>query len=396
MDPRYHELAKNLVGYSIKLKKGERVLIDAYDVPEAMVIALVREVRARKALPYVQLNTARIGRELLLETSREHLSVQASYELSRMKGMDAYIALRGANNIFEASDIPAKKMEVAMSAMRKVHNYRVQQTKWVVLRWPTGAMAQQALTSTESFEDFYFRVCTQDYGRMLPGQRALKKAFDKAEKVEIKGPETNLSFSLEGMGGIMCAGEYNIPDGEVFSAPVRDSVEGVITYNAPTVYRGISFDRIQFTFEKGKIVKATCAGDNKALNGILDSDPGGRYIGEFAIGFNPHILQPIRDILFDEKIAGSFHFTPGQAYGNTPGDNGNRSQIHWDIVSIQRRDFGGGEIWFDGKLIRKNGLFVPPSLQKLNPDYLLADPAKKVPAAKKKTARKTVKSKPRA
>lgn len=387
MDPRYHALAKNLVGYSIKLKKGERVLIDAYDVPEAMVIALVREVRARKAFPYVQLNTARIARELLLETSKEHLSPLASFELNRMKGMDAYIALRGAHNIFESSDIPAQKMEVAMSAMRKVHNYRVQQTKWVVLRWPTGAMAQQALTSTESFEDFYFRVCTQDYARMLPGQRALKKAFDKAKQVRLVGPDTDLSFSLEGMGGIMCAGQYNIPDGEVFSAPVRDSVEGTITYNAPTVYRGISFDRVQFTFEKGKIVKASCAGDNKALNTILDSDPGARYIGEFAIGFNPHITHPIRDILFDEKIAGSFHFTPGQAYGNTPADNGNRSQIHWDIVSIQRKDFGGGEIWFDGKLIRKNGLFLPTSLQKLNPDYLLADPAKK------KTARKAAKTK---
>lgn len=396
MDPRYLDLARCLVGYSVKLKKGERVLIDAYDVPEPMVLALVRAVRARKAMPYVQLNSARVSRELLLETSLEHLEFQASYELARMKGMHAYIALRGAHNIFESSDVPAKMMEVAMSAMRPVHNYRVQQTKWVVLRWPTSAMAQQALTSSENFEDFYFRVCTQDYARMLPGQRALKKAFDKAKRVEIKGNGSDLSFSLEGMGGIMCTGEHNIPDGEVFSAPVRDSVEGVLSYNAPTVYRGISFDSVQFTFEKGKIVKATCAGDHKALNAILDSDPGARYIGEFAIGFNPHILHPIRDILFDEKIAGSFHFTPGQAYEKTPGDNGNRSQIHWDIVCIQRPDFGGGEIWFDGKLIRKNGLFVPGALQKLNPDYLLAHPSKKTPAPRKKTAPPGTKAKRRA
>lgn len=388
MDPRYEDLARNLVGYSIKLKQGERVLIEAFDVPEAMVVALVRAVRARKAIPYVELHHARVSRELMLGATTEQYAFHSKIELQRMKGMDAYIALRGANNIFETADVPGAKMDIAMSLMRPVQNWRVQKTKWVVLRWPTSAMAQQALTSTESFEDFYFRVCTQDYARMIPGQRALKKAMDAAQVVEIKGSGTDLRFSLEGMGGVMCTGERNIPDGEVFSAPVRNSVEGILTYNAPTVYRGISFDGVQFTFEKGRIVKATCNGDNKVLNSILDADDGARYIGEFAIGFNPHILKPIRDILFDEKIAGSFHFTPGQAYEGTPADNHNRSQIHWDIVCIQRPDYGGGEIWFDGKLIRKDGLFVPKALQKLNPDYLLDKPARKKAKSKKTVGRK--------
>lgn len=393
MDPRYVDLAHNLVGFSIKLQKGERVLIDAYDVPEAMVVALIRAVRARKAVPFVQIQNSRITRELIREATEEQYSFLSEIELTRMKGMDAYIALRGADNIFETADVPADRMDLVMAQMRPMQNWRVQKTKWVVLRWPTSAMAQQALTSTEAFEDFYFRVCTQDYARMVPGQRALKKAMDAARVVEIKGPGTDLRFSLEGMGGIMCTGERNIPDGEVFSAPVRESVEGTITYNAPTVYRGISFDRVQFTFAKGRIVEATCAGDVKTLNAILDADEGARYVGEFAIGFNPHILQPIRDILFDEKISGSFHFTPGQAYEGTPADNHNRSQIHWDIVCIQRPEYGGGEIWFDGKLIRKDGLFVPKALQKLNPDYLLGgstksgakkDKGAKAPKAKKK------------
>ncbi|MFP4281423.1 MAG: aminopeptidase [Opitutales bacterium] len=392
MDPRYLKLAENLVGYSVDVKKGERVLIDAYDVPEAMVIALVRAVRAKKGIPFVQLNSAQISRELLLEASEEQYGFQAEIELARMKGMQAYIALRGAQNIFESSDVPAKKMDLAMATMRPVQNFRVQETKWVVLRWPTPSMAQQALSSTESFEDFYFRVCTQDYARMLPGQRALKKALEKASTVEIKGPGTDLRFSLEGMGGIMCTGERNIPDGEVYTAPVRESVEGVITYNTPSVYRGISFDRIEFTFEKGKIVKATCAGQTKALNQILDSDEGARYIGEFAIGFNPHILHPIRDTLFDEKIAGSFHFTPGQAYEGTPGDNGNRSQVHWDIVNIQRPDYGGGQIYFDGKLVREDGIFLPKALQKLNPDYLLGEDGKKASSAGKSKSKAKKKS----
>jgi aminopeptidase len=372
MDSRYHTLAKNLVSYSVSLKKGERVLIDAFDVPDAMVVALVRAVRERKGIPHVQLHHAPVSRELLMGVTEEQVSFQAKHALQQMKGMDAYIALRGANNIFENADVPSAKMQLSMKHMRPVQNWRVGKTKWVVLRWPTPAMAQQSLTSTESFEDFYFRVCCMDYARMVPGQRALKKLMDKTDRVEIKGPGTDLSFSIAGLEAVMCVGEHNIPDGEIFTAPVKDSVEGVLSYNVPSVYQGVSFDNVKLEFEKGKVVKASCTGQNRKLKAILDSDAGARYIGEFAIGFNPHIKDPMRDTLFDEKIAGSFHFTPGQAYEGVA-DNGNRSQVHWDMVNIQRKEYGGGEIWFDGKLIRKDGLFIPKSLHKLNPDYLLQD-----------------------
>jgi aminopeptidase len=230
-------------------------------------------------------------------------------------------------------------------------------------------MAQQATMSTEAFEDFYFRVCTLDYARMKPGMKALSELMVKTDQVAITGPGTDLTFSIKGIGAKECGGQYNIPDGEVFSCPVKESVEGVIQYNAPTVYLGASFDNIRLVFKKGKVVEAT-SNNTKKLNQILDSDPGARYIGEFAIGFNPHIQQPMRDILFDEKIAGSFHFTPGQAYAEC--GNGNKSQVHWDMVCIQRPEYGGGEIKFDGKVIRKDGHFVPKSLHKLNPEYLLA------------------------
>lgn len=368
-DSRYDELAAVLTGFSTRLKKGERVLIDAYDVPDQIVIALVRSARSRGAVPFVQINQATVTREMLRGATREQYTTIAQVELSRMKKMDAYIALRGSNNIFESSDVPADRMKTANKLMRKVQNHRVGKTKWVVLRWPTPAMAQQAMMSTEKFEDFYFRVCTLDYARMTPGMAALKKLMEKTDRVHIKGPGTDLHFSIKGIGAVPCGGLRNIPDGEVFSCPVRDSVEGTLTYNCPSVYQGVNFDRIKFTFKQGKIVEASCNGDNRRLNAILDSDPGARYIGEFAIGFNPHILEPMRDTLFDEKIAGSFHFTPGQAYETA--DNGNRSQVHWDIVCIQRADCGGGEIWFDDRLIRKNGRFVVKELQKLNPEYLL-------------------------
>jgi aminopeptidase len=368
LDSRFETLAAGLTGFSTSLAKGERVLIDAFDVPDAMVIALVRAARARGALPYVQLHRARVTRELMLGATEAQYTPHANVELMRMESMDAYIALRGSDNIFESSDVPADKVRVVSKAMKSVLDHRVNETKWVVLRWPTSAMAQQAGMSTEAFEDFYFRVCTLDYARMAPGMKALKALMDKTDQVWIKGPGTDLRFSIRGIGSRECGGQRNIPDGEVFSCPVKDSVEGVIQYNAPTVYLGTSFDNIRLVFKRGRIVEATSS-NTKRLNEILDSDEGARFIGEFAIGFNPHILQPMRDILFDEKIAGSFHFTPGQAYEGV--GNGNKSQVHWDMVCIQRPDYGGGEIWFDGKLIRKDGLFVPKSLHKLNPDYLL-------------------------
>ena len=285
-----------------------------------------------------------------------------------MKKMRAYIAFRGGANITESADVPQEKVKLLSRKMKPVLDWRVKKTKWCVLRWPSPSMAQLAGMSTEAFEDFYFRVCTLDYRRMQPGMKALAKLMMKTDNVRIKGPGTDLRFSIRGMRALPCGGEHNIPDGEVFTAPLKTSVEGRISYNAPTIYQGIAFDNVRLAFKEGRIVEATSS-NTKKLNHILDSDTGARFIGEFAIGFNPHVLSPMRDILFDEKIAGSFHFTPGQCYEET--ENGNRSQVHWDLVCIQRRDWGGGEIWFDGKLIRKDGLFVPKPLQALNPDQLL-------------------------
>ena len=362
-DARFDKLAKLLVEYSTTLKRGETVLIETFDAPEEMTIALIRAARAAGALPFAQLQRARVNRELALNATERQLNLTAIHELARMKKMDAYIAIRGSQNITELSDVPAEQMKLLAKKMRPVQDQRVRKTKWVVLRWPTPSMAQLAGMSTEAFEDFYFDVCTLDYRRLQPGMKALKALMEKTDRVEIKGPGTDLRFSIKGISAIICGGDRNIPDGEVFSCPVKDSVEGFVTFNAPTIYQGIGFDGIRLAFKSGKIVEAT-SNQTKKLNHILDSDPGARYIGEFSLGFNPYVMHPMRDILFDEKIAGSFHFTPGQAYEDA--DNGNRSQVHWDMVSIQRPDYGGGEIYFDGKLIRRNGEFLPQQLRSLN------------------------------
>src|SRR5213079_3685621 len=362
-DVQFDKLAKLLVEYSIRLQRNETVLIEAFDIPAEMTVALIRAVRKAGGVPFAQTYQTRVNRALALEASDRQLNLMASHELARMKKMNAYIAVRGSHNVTELADVPPETMKLIGRKMRPVQDQRVKKTKWVVLRWPSPSMAQLAAMSTEAFEDFYFDVCTLDYRKLQSGMKALKALMDKTDRVEIKGPGTDLRFSIKGIGSVICGGDRNIPDGEVFSCPVKDSVQGHVLFNAPTIYQGTGFDSIRLEFKDGKIVKAT-SNNSEKLNKILDSDPGARYIGEFSLGFNPFVLHTMRDILFDEKIAGSFHFTPGQAYEDA--DNGNRSQVHWDMVNIQRPDYGGGEVWFDGKLIRRDGEFVPANLRSLN------------------------------
>jgi aminopeptidase len=371
MDPRYIDLARNLVSHSTSVKSGERVLIHSFDIPEEMTIALIRAVKERGGQPFTQIQSARVDRESMLGVSQEQLETSLTWELERMKSMDAYIAVRGSNNVFENSDLPSDDIKRSIKTLKPVLDWRVQKTKWCILRWPTPSMAQQAKMSTEAFQDFFFNACCMDYSRMTLGMNALQKRMKDANEVKIIGPATDLSFSLKGINAVSCGGTHNIPDGEVFSCPVRDSVNGCVTFNADTIYQGSSFSDISLTFENGKIIEARSSSNQDRLNEILDSDEGARYVGEFAIAFNPMIKEPMLDILFDEKIDGSFHFTPGQAYEEA--NNGNQSQVHWDMVSIQRPEWGGGEIWFDGELIRQDGLFVPSDLEKLNPAYLLTE-----------------------
>ena len=364
-DPRTTQLAHNLICHSCRVQPGEHVLLELIDAPDEIGIALIRSVREAGGIPHVNLRHSRITREMFAGASDAQYSSIAGFELAEMQAMDAYIAIRGSDNSFENSDVPAEAMKLAQKHLSAVHNRRVCHTKWCVLRWPTPSMAQGAGMSTEAFEDFYFRCCLADYDKLKVAMDKLADRMMHTDEVHIVGPGTDLRFSIKGMPAIPCAGELNIPDGEVFTAPVRDSVNGVVFYTAPTLFQGIGFDGIRLTFKDGKIIEAHCNGNDAALNKILDTDEGARFIGEFALGVNPEVLHPMRDILFDEKIAGSFHFTPGNAYENC--DNGNRSQVHWDLVCIQRPEYGGGEIFFDGELIRKDGIFLDPALAILNP-----------------------------
>ena len=366
-DPRYPKLARLLVNYSTELKKGERILLDLTDVPDEFAVELMRAARRVGATPLIEVRHTRITREIALGTDEKHARLVRDVEMFRMKKVQAYIAVRGSLNANEGADVPSRQQALYARTLRPLLNYRVNKTRWVVLRWPTPSMAQAANLSTEAFENFYFDVCTMDYRKMARAIVPLQKRMARADRVEIKAPGTDLSFSIKGIGAVPCVGLRNIPDGEVFSCPVRDSVQGVIQFNTPTLYAGTRFENVRLQFKDGRVVEASSS-NSRRLNEILDTDAGARYVGEFSLGFNPYILNPMCDILFDEKIAGSLHFTPGQAYQEA--DNGNRSAVHWDMVLIQRSDWGGGEIRFDGELIRKDGRFVPRDLQALNPDRL--------------------------
>ena len=370
IDPRMTRLAKLLIEYSTALKPGEKILIEAIDIPDPMTAELIRLARAAGADPLVSIKHNAVTRALLTHASETQLQLIADVECHRMKEMNAYIGMRGSHNISELSDVPDEKMKDYQRLWWKpVHvEIRVRKTRWVVLRWPTASMAQSANMSTDAFEDFYFNVCTMDYAKMSQAMKPLKDHMEKTDRVRIVGPGTELIFSIKGIPAVGCDGKLNVPDGEVFTAPVRDSVNGTIAYNAPTIYNGVTHENVRLTFKHGKITEANSS-NTETLNKVFDSDEGARYIGEFAIGFNPYITKPMKDILFDEKIAGSFHFTPGGAYEDEA-DNGNRSQVHWDLVCMQNKASGGGEIYFDDRLIRKDGLFVVDELKGLNPENL--------------------------
>jgi aminopeptidase len=369
-DPRWDALAETLIQHSTRLAAGETLLIECFDLEDSTLPRLLVQKAARRgAYPLVDTKDSRLVRELVKNGSEAQMRAWGDHELHRMQRVDAYIALRGARNISEMADVPGEKMNLYNTHFLKPVHFecRIKKTKWCVLRLPNASMAQQAGMSTEAFENFYFDVCNLDYTRLSRALRPLAERMTAAREVHISGPETDLRFSIEGIPVIPCAGEMNIPDGEVFTAPVRDSVEGHVRFNTPTIYQGSSFDGVRLEFREGKIVAADCTGgDVKKLRRIFATDEGAEYVGEWSIGCNPRVLHPMRDILFDEKIAGSFHLTPGNAYDEA--DNGNRSKIHWDLVQIQRPDYGGGTISFDGVPIRVDGRFIPEELQALDPE----------------------------
>ncbi|MBM7097767.1 aminopeptidase [Bacillus sp. H-16] len=366
-DHRISQLADLLLDHSIGLKKGERILIKGHAASKPLMTELIDKTYERGGYPYIELLDDELGRHLSMGYEKEQLETQAAWALQRYKDVDAVIAVIAEENDAEMAEVPGEKFQLRGEVFKPVQEFYINNRRWVLLNYPTPALAQKAGMSTKAFTDFLLNVCTADYKKMEKAFAPLKELMEKTDRVRITGPGTDLSFSIKDIPVVPCAGEANIPDGEIYTAPVKDSVNGTITFNTPCPYLGVTYHNVSLTFEKGRIVEAN-ADRKEKLEEILNTDEGARYAGEFAIGVNPYILHPMGDILFDEKIGGSLHFTPGEAYEDA--DNGNRSSVHWDMVLIQREEYGGGEIYFDDVLVRKDGIFVPGELQGLNPEKL--------------------------
>ncbi|MCL2760553.1 MAG: aminopeptidase [Desulfuromonadales bacterium] len=364
-DPRITSWAEVLVNYSTEVKKGDVVLISAAGLEALPLVKELYKLCIAKGAKYVEydFSVPEISRLFYNAAKKDQISYFPQHKMDFMKSVDVYIAIGAADNSMVMAQANQKSMIEYAKVTRPIVDQRVKHTRWVITRYPTHGGAQEAKMSLEEYEDYIFSACCIDWKAESKKQEKLKKLMDKTDKVRIKASDTDLRFSIKGLPGIKCDGKFNIPDGEVFTAPVKNSVEGYITYNCPTIYQGKEFNNIRLEFSKGKIVKATSTGMDKELNEILDTDEGARYIGEFAIGVNPGINRPMRNILFDEKIFGSIHFTPGQCYDEC--DNSNKSAVHWDMVKILK---GDGEIWFDDILIQKNGKFVHKELLMLNPE----------------------------
>lgn len=371
MDERIRKLASNLLNHSVRLKKDEKILIEMIGTDcSDLAIELIKQSKELGATPLFNIIDYKVLKEILLNSNKEQIEEYAKYDLIKMQNVDAYIGIRAANPK-ELDGISKENMEIYNKYYQTPVHFeeRVKNTKWCILRYPNEWLATLAKMSLEEFTDFFYNVCTIDYDKMEEAMEPLKQLLTNTKNIHIIGPGTDLTFSVDGIPAEKYFGTYNIPDGEVASCPTKYSTNGYITYNTETIYNGITFNNIYFEFKDGKIIKAEAGDKTKELNEILDTDDGARYIGEFAFGLNPYVKNTMGDTLFDEKVAGSFHFTPGTALEES--DNGNRSNIHWDIVCIQTPEFGGGEIYFDDVLIRKDGKFILEELKALNPENLI-------------------------
>lgn len=363
-DPRDERLARTIVRYSLNVQPGERVLLDFRGVATlGLLRETIAEVTRAGGVPFPLVGDDSLTGRFLREAVEDQVRSYGAVHEVLMRQMQCYVRVNGTDNPFEMADVPeaAQKWE-RDHYMRPVHlEYRVKNTKWVVLRYPSHSMAQQARMSRESFAALYHEVCGLDWQRFSRAMDPLKRLMERTKQARLTAKDTDVTFSIEGIGVVKCDGRMNLPDGEVFTAPVRDSVNGVITYNAGALYAGTSWDWIRLTFRDGRIADIEASNDVDKLRKIFATDEGASYMGEFSFGLNPRLHRAIKDALFDEKIYGSFHTALGQCYETT--ENGNRSAIHWDLVCIQTPDYGGGNVWLDGKLVRENGDWIHPELR---------------------------------
>ncbi len=362
---RLKKLSAIIINHSIKVKKNDKVLI-TYQTNDAseFIKYLVKDILNAEGIPTVKYTNPELENLVKENITNALIENRKNIMKFEVEEYDSFIQIHSNLSDYYDKNIDTNLNNKLKESMQPYKDILVNKRHWVLLNYPSLVDAYKAKMTYDEFFNFSLDVMTAPYDKMYKDMLPLKELMEKTDKVRIVSPGTDITFSIKGLPAIICAGEANIPDGEVFTAPVRDSVNGTITYNTPSPYNGYVYHDVSLTFKDGKIVECHASNDEEKLKELFDTDEGSKYVGEFSFGLNPKIMNPMGDILFDEKIAGSIHFTPGSSYDEC--DNGNKSKVHFDMVLIQREEYGGGEIYLDDVLVRKDGKFVLPELENLN------------------------------
>ena len=365
MDERIIKLSNTIVNYSVLVKEGDKVLIQyENNACKPLIKCLIKDIYSKKAIPFVKLLDNELNSLIMEIADSNTIDSIVKFKEFEVDNIDVFIRICYNENEYEDKNIKSSTRKELGKKSEKLDDIRINKRRWTLLNYPSIMDAYKAHMTYDEFYNYSLDVMTINYKEMSEKIKPLKELMERTDKVRILGPNTDLTFSIKGLPAIPCVGTANIPDGEVYTAPVKTSVNGVITYNTPSPYNGNIFNDIRLEFKDGKIIKCTSRDNNDALEEIFDTDEGARDVGEFSFGLNPKINKPMGDILYDENIMGSLHFTPGTCYADC--DNGNKSSVHWDLVLIQTPEYGGGEIYFDDVLIRKDGKFVIGELKDLN------------------------------
>lgn len=354
MDNRWDQLAEILINYSTKTKPGDKVQITMMEVETfPLARAVAKEAVKAGALPHVEFQSGYMERDLMLHGKMEQLDWVPEMQYYGMEWADVYVGLRGARNPHEFEGIASEKIVAHKRAMGKVSAKRNDVRNWVLVRVPNESFAQQAHTSLDEMMEFFFNATVKDWEAEVEGYNEIQKVFQAAETVRIVGKGTDLTFSTKGRNYVVASGHYNMPDGEIFTSPVDDSMEGKIYFEFPGVYAGQLVEDISLEFTNGEVVKASASQNEQLLHELIKMDEGSKRIGEFGIGVNFGIDRFCYDILYDEKIGGTVHLALGRAYEECNGFN--HSALHWDIVKDLRTE---GEIYLDGNKVLENGKFM--------------------------------------
>lgn len=364
MNSETSKFIRKILLFSLELKKGDKIYIDINgDASEQLQEYLFRQIINLGCLPKINVTTTHNYIQLVNKGDKEYFEYLYLTEKTNLELMDAYLNIKIDTNKFNYKELNKKNLELYYELYHLPKLIEASKKKWLVTELPTDSMAQFSELSTNQLRKIFFNASNIDFTKYDSELSYLKRLLDNTENIRVTGTNTNLSFSKKNIKSFICDGKSNLPDGEIFTAPIKESLEGYISFNLPTSFMGIRYNNIYLEFNKGRVVNYK-SDNNEALGSLLNKDEGSCYIGEFGIGFNPYIYKPMQNTLFDEKMAGSLHLAIGQSYEMA--NNENSSSIHVDFILCQLKEFGGGEIYFDNNLIRKDGYFTPIELNRLN------------------------------